>query len=131
MRLKTSRPCVRITSPFGPTEVAVHRATIVVGVTKRPRQTAVTLQSAVHVREVSKPTHGPRMRPARLYGTTGHGADGSLRNTPLKLPIPGSPDRTFSSAPRSLRQTDGNRAWAEAAVAVTRNKAAMTRDMLH
>jgi hypothetical protein len=52
IRWKTSLPRVRVTRPFGPTMVAVNLVATVVGPTKRPDQTAFTLQSEVHVREV-------------------------------------------------------------------------------
>src|SRR5215831_3541624 len=51
MRWKTSVPRTLTTRPFGPTYVAIHRVTTVVGLTNRPCPTVVTLQSAVQFRE--------------------------------------------------------------------------------
>jgi hypothetical protein len=99
IRWKTSLPRVLVTRPFGPTMVAVNLVATVVGLTKRPDQTAFTLQSDVHVREVWNATRGPRTRPARSYGTAGHGPPGLLTKTPLKFPA-ASTLKTFSSVPR-------------------------------
>src|SRR5262249_43768034 len=63
MRWKTSVPRTLTTWPFGPTYVAIHRVTTVVGLTNRPCPTVVTLQSAVQFREVWNTTRGPWMRP--------------------------------------------------------------------
>ena len=52
MRWKTSLPRVLVRRPFRPTMVAVNLVATVLGPTKRPDQTAFTLQSEVHVREV-------------------------------------------------------------------------------
>src|SRR6516164_7313240 len=55
----------RPASPSGPTYVAIHLVTTVVGLTKRPDRTVVTLQSDVQFLDVWNTTRGPRMRPAR------------------------------------------------------------------
>ena len=52
MRWKTSVPRILTTRPFGATYVAIHLAATVVGLTNRPDQTVVTLQSGVHVLDV-------------------------------------------------------------------------------
>jgi hypothetical protein len=52
MRWKISVPRTLTTRPFGATYVATHLVATVVGLTKRPDQTVVTLQSGVHVLDV-------------------------------------------------------------------------------
>jgi hypothetical protein len=59
IRWKTSVP--RMTPPPGP--VATHRATMVVGLTKRPNQTTSMLQSEVQFLEVWNLTRRPRTPP--------------------------------------------------------------------
>jgi len=127
IRWKTSVPRTLIPPP-GP--VAIHRTTMVVGLTKRPNQTALMLQSEGQSLEVWNRTRRPLTPPAMLYGTTGHGLVGALRKTPLKSP-PTSTHKTFKSAPRSLRQTDGDKSCAQvtAVDTMTRNNAAMSRDI--
>jgi len=60
-----------------------------------------------------------------------------LRKTPLKFPVAESTRKTFRSAPPSLFQTEGDRAWgdkpwaeAAAADATRTNNAAMIRYMV-
>ena len=65
MRRKISVPRFVTRRPFGPTDVAVHLVATVVGLTKRPDQTAVTRQSVVHVLDVWKATRRPRVRPVK------------------------------------------------------------------
>ena len=64
MRWKTSVPRTLTTRPFGATYVAIHLVTTVVGLTKRPDATVVTLQSDVQFLDVWNTTREPRMRPA-------------------------------------------------------------------
>jgi hypothetical protein len=64
-RWKTSVPRVFTPRPSGAPRVAIHLAAMVVGLTKRPDQTAVTLQSDVQVLDVWNATRGPRTPPAR------------------------------------------------------------------
>jgi hypothetical protein len=52
MRWKTSVPRNLMTRPLGATDVAIHLATTVVGLTRRPDQAAVTAQSDVQVLDV-------------------------------------------------------------------------------
>ena len=52
MRWKISVPRTLTTRPFEATYVATHLAATVVGLTKRPDQIVVTLQSGVHVLDV-------------------------------------------------------------------------------
>ena len=61
MRWKTS-----VISTLRPATTALPLATTVVGLTKRPDQFVVTLQSGVQFLHVWKTTHGPRTLPARL-----------------------------------------------------------------
>ena len=61
MRWKTSVP-----RTLRPPNVAFPLATIVVGLTKRPDQVVVTLQSDVQFLDVWKTTRGPRTLPTRL-----------------------------------------------------------------
>jgi hypothetical protein len=61
MRWKTSVP-----RTFRPATIALPLATTVVGLTKRPDQLVVTLQSDVQFRDVWKTTRGPRTLPTRL-----------------------------------------------------------------
>ena len=57
---------------------------------------------------------------------------GPLTKAPVKFPVAGSTAKTFSSAPRWLCQTEGNKPCAEdaAADARRRNRAAMIRNIL-
>jgi hypothetical protein len=64
MRWKTSIPRTRATRPFGATYEATPLVTMAVGLTKRPDQTVVALQSVVQFLDVWKTTRGPRTRPA-------------------------------------------------------------------
>ena len=52
MRWKTSVPRTLTTRPSGPTYVAIHLVATVVGLTKRPDPTVVTLQSDVQFLDV-------------------------------------------------------------------------------
>jgi hypothetical protein len=61
MRWKTS-----VISTLRPATTALPLATTVVGLTKRPDQFVVTLQSGVQFLHVWKTTRGPRTLPARL-----------------------------------------------------------------
>jgi hypothetical protein len=61
MRWKTSVP-----RTLRPPIIALPLATIVVGLTKRPDQLVVTLQSDVQFLDVWKTTRGPRTLPTRL-----------------------------------------------------------------
>jgi hypothetical protein len=61
MRWKTSLP-----STLRPANVALPLATTVVGLTKRPDQLVVTLQSDVQFLDVWKTTRGPRTLPTTL-----------------------------------------------------------------
>jgi hypothetical protein len=54
MRWKTSIPRTLATRPFGATYVATPLVTMVVGLTKRPDQTVVALQSVVQFLDVWK-----------------------------------------------------------------------------
>jgi hypothetical protein len=65
MRWKTSVPRTLATRPFGATYVAIPVVTTVIGLTKRPDQTVVALQSVVQFLDVWNTTRGPRTRPAR------------------------------------------------------------------
>ena len=65
MRRKISVSRTLSTRPSGATYVAIPLAATVVGLTKRPDQTVVTLQSGVQFREVWNTTQVPRTRPAR------------------------------------------------------------------
>jgi hypothetical protein len=65
MRWKTSVPRTLVTRPFGATYVVIPLAATVVGLTKRPDQTVVALQSGVQFLDVWNTTRGPRMRPTR------------------------------------------------------------------
>jgi len=59
MRWKTSVPRTLTTRPSGPTYVAIHLVTTVVGLTKRPDPTVVTLQSDVQFLDVWNTSRGP------------------------------------------------------------------------
>ena len=63
--LKASVPRTFATRPFGATYVVIPLVTTVVGLTKRPDQTVVALQSVVQFLDVWNTTRGPRTRPAR------------------------------------------------------------------
>jgi hypothetical protein len=65
MRWKTSVPRTLATRPSGATYVTIPVATTVVGLTKRPYQTVVALQSVVQFLDVWNATRGARTRPAR------------------------------------------------------------------
>jgi hypothetical protein len=65
MRWKTSVPRTLVTRPFGATYVAIPLVATVVGLTKRPDQTVVALQSGVQFLGVWNTTRGPRTRPTR------------------------------------------------------------------
>jgi hypothetical protein len=65
MRWKTSVPRTLVTRPFGATYVAIPLVATVVGLTKRPDQTVVALQSGVQFLDVWNTTRGPRTRPTR------------------------------------------------------------------
>src|SRR5262249_25547260 len=100
MRWKTSVPRTLATRPFGATYVVIPLATTVVGLTKRPDQTVVALQSVVQFLDVWNTTRGPLTRPARSKGTPGQVPAGPLTKTPVKFPVAESTAKTFSSAPR-------------------------------
>jgi hypothetical protein len=59
MRWKTSLPRTLTTRPSGPTYVAIHLVATVVGLTKRPDPTVVTLQSDVQFLDVWNTSRGP------------------------------------------------------------------------
>ena len=65
MRWKISVPRTLVRRPFGATYVTIPVAATVVGLTKRPDQTVVALQSGVQFLDVWNATRGPRTRPAR------------------------------------------------------------------
>jgi len=66
VRSKISVPRTLTTRPFRAGYVAVPLAVMIVGLTKRPDQTVVTLQSNVQSLDVWNAIRGPRTRPARL-----------------------------------------------------------------
>src|SRR6266487_2405012 len=65
MRWKISVPRTLVRRPFGATYVTIPVAATVVGLTKRPDQTVVALQSGVQFLDVWNATRGPRTRPTR------------------------------------------------------------------
>jgi hypothetical protein len=65
VRWKISVPRTLVRRPLGATYVAIPLVTTVVGLTKRPDQTVVALQSDVQFLAVWNTTREPRTRPAR------------------------------------------------------------------